>query len=195
MTEESSPEVPKDLDELCAILEAVLFAAPEPLTPAVLRRVFGEEVEAEAIEAGLQALRERTNLPGRGILLEEVAGGWQFLTHPDYFAQVRRTGRANREEKLTPAALETLAIVAYKQPATRAEVDAIRGVASGPLLRALMDRRLVRVVGRADIPGAPFQYGTTPRFLRHFGLRSTRDLPDPSQAARILAEREGGGGS
>lgn len=195
MSDESVPEVPKDPDELCAVLEAVLFAAPEPVTPGVFRKVFGDEVDTDAILAALRRLQQQTNEAGRGVVLEEVAGGWQFLTRPAYFAFVRRTGRAHRDEKLSPAALETLAIVAYKQPATRAEVDSIRGVASGPLLRALMDRRLIRVVGRAEIPGAPFQYGTTPRFLQHFGLRSIKDLPDPRQAARLLAEREGGAAS
>ena len=133
----------------------------------------------------------RANAEGRGILLTEVAGGWQFLTREEHFAHVRRIARTQREEKLTPASIETLSVVAYKQPVTRAEVDAIRGVASGPIVRSLMDRGLVKVTGRADLPGAPFQYGTTRQFLKHFGLKSARDLPDPKELGRLLGERAG----
>lgn len=168
-------------------LEAVLFAAPEPLSAAALRLIFGEELDPTVVHQALELLAHQTNATGRGMRLEEVAGGWQFLTRQEYFPFVQRTGRVHREEKLSPAVIETLAIVAYKQPVTRAEIDAIRGASSANLIRALMDRRLVRVVGRAEVPGAPFQYGTTKRFLRHFGLRSALDLPDPKDAARLLA--------
>lgn len=189
-SDEEAPAAITDADEMVPVLEAVLFAAPEPVTMSTLRKVFGEETDAELINTALERLGERTAVENRGIRLDQVAGGWQFLTREEYFPFVRRTGRANKEERLSPASLETLAVVAYKQPTTRAEVDAIRGVQSGPLLRSLMDRRLVRVVGRADIPGAPFQYGTTKRFLQHFGLKSVRDLPNPKEVAKMLAERD-----
>lgn len=189
--EGSAPPAPADAEALVPILEALLFASPDPLGTAAMKKVFGEEFPKDLLKQALELLKERTNVEGRGVLLTEVAGGWQFLTREDCFPYVRRIARTQREEKLTPAAIETLAVVAYKQPVTRAEVDAIRGVASGPLVRSLMDRGLVKVTGRAELPGAPFQYGTTRQFLKHFGLKSSRDLPDPKELGRILGERAG----
>jgi segregation and condensation protein B len=138
-------------------------------------------------------LQARCEQPGRGIQLIEVAGGWQFRTREEYFPWVQGVARVEREERISPAAIETLAVVAYKQPATRAEIDAIRGAASANHLRSLMDRGLVRVTGRADVPGAPFQYGTTRQFLKHFGLESVKDLPDPKDLQRLLMEQGRGG--
>ena len=185
------PEAPVDAEALVPILEALLFASPDPLGASALRKVFGEEFPRDVLKQALQLLKDRTEAEGRGIILTEVAGGWQFLTREDYFQYVRRIARTRAEEKLTPASIETLAVIAYKQPATRAEIDAIRGVASGPLVRSLMDRGLVKVIGRADLPGAPFQYGTTKQFLKHFGLKSARDLPDPKDLGKMLGERAG----
>jgi segregation and condensation protein B len=170
------------------VLEAILFASPEPLSLAAMARVVGEDVAPETLQTALELLRQATAEPGRGVMLVEVAGGWQFLTRPEHFAAVQRVARTREAERLGPAAIETLAIVAYKQPVTRAEVDALRGASSGPVLRSLMDRGLVRVSGRAELPGAPFTYGTTREFLRHFGLRSTRDLPDVKEWGRLLVE-------
>ncbi len=186
-----APPAPVDAESLAPILEALLFASPEPLGAAAMKKAFGEEFPKDVLAQALEILKERTNADGRGILLTEVAGGWQFLTREDCFPYVRRIARTQREEKLTPAAIETLAVVAYKQPVTRAEVDAIRGVASGPLVRSLMDRGLVKVTGRAELPGAPFQYGTTRQFLKHFGLKSSRDLPGPKELGKLLGERAG----
>lgn len=185
------PDAPADAEALVPILEALLFASPDPLGAPALRKVFGEEFPKDVLKRGLQLLKERTEADGRGIMLTEVAGGWQFLTREDYFQYVRRIARTRAEERLTPAAIETLAVIAYKQPVTRAEIDAIRGVASGPLVRSLMDRSLVKVVGRAELPGAPFQYGTTKQFLKHFGLKSARDLPDPKDLGKMLGEKAG----
>jgi len=188
VTENPAPEVAPET--LLGGLEAVLFGSPEPITFNQLGKIFGEEVATPSLRAALEILKERTAAENRGVLLEEVAGGWQFLTRSEYGSLLDRMGRAQKRERLSPAALETLAVVAWKQPATRAEVDAIRGVACGPLLRTLMDLKLLKVTGRASIPGAPFQYGTTRRFLQHFGLKSARDLPSPKEVARLLAERD-----
>jgi segregation and condensation protein B len=181
----ATPEV------LVPIVEALLFASPEPLALKAIHQAVGEEVDREVVAAALELLQERSAAEGRGIRLEEVAGGWQFLTRHEYFPYVQRVARTRTEERMTPAAVETLAIVAYKQPVTRAEVDAIRGVACGPILRTLMEKGLVRVTGRADVPGHPFQYGTTRTFLKHFGLKSPRDLPDPQELSRLIAEQGG----
>jgi segregation and condensation protein B len=189
-TDSADPAPETSPEELLAPLEAVLFGTPEPLTLKMMSKIFGEEVPTSDLRAALQILKESTAADGRGILLEEIAGGWQFLTRAEYGAYLDRMGRTQKRERLSPAALETLAVVAWKQPATRAEVDAIRGVACGPLLRTLMDLKLLKVTGRASIPGAPFQYGTTRRFLQHFGLKSAKDLPSPKEVARLLAERD-----
>jgi segregation and condensation protein B len=191
----SSPPVPGgapvDPETLVPILEALLFASPEPLGLGALAKVFGEELPRDVLKLAFGILEERTAAAGRGILLTEVAGGWQFFTREECYPYVQRIARTRAEEKLTPAVLETLAVVAYKQPVTRAEIDAVRGVASGPLVRILMDKGMVKVTGRAELPGAPFLYGTTKQFLKHFGLRSARDLPDPKELNRILGERAG----
>lgn len=176
---------------LVPILEAVLFSSPEPVTAATFKKVLGEDLDPAVLDEALELLRAACNADGRGIRLVELAGGWQLLTREEYAPFLQRMGRAQRKERLTPASLETLAVVAYKQPVTRAEIDAVRGVSTGPILRTLMDLKLVRMTGRAELPGAPFQYGTTRRFLEHFGLRSTRDLPSPKEVARFLAERQG----
>ncbi len=169
-------------------LEAVLFSAPEPLTVRTLAGVF-PGTAPEAIEAGLLLLQQRLDVPGRGVRLVAVAGGWQLRTREEYFQFVQGIAKVEREEHISPAAIETLSVVAYKQPVTRAEVDAIRGAASAPHLRLLMERGLIRVTGRADVPGAPFNYGTTKQFLKHFGLQSVKDLPDPKELAKLLAEQ------
>ncbi len=176
------------VETLVPALEAVLFAAPEPLGLNALLGVFGDGTDPEDVRTALEILRDRTAGPGRGVQLVEVAGGWQFMTRPELFPAVQKIAKKEREERLTPAGIETLAVVAYKQPVTRAEVDAIRGAASGPILRTLMDRGLVKVGGRADLPGAPFTYVTTKHFLQHFGLRSVKDLPDQKDLARLLLE-------
>lgn len=181
-----------DAESLVPALEAVLFASPEPLPMASLRRVFGEDVPAESIQAALEILKGRTREAGRGLLLAEVALGWQFLTREEYFPFVEKVAKTRREERITPAGIETLSIIAYKQPVTRADVDGIRGAASGNHIRLLMDRGLVKVSGRAELPGSPFLYGTTKQFLRHFGLRSLADLPDPKDLGRVLAEQLSG---
>jgi segregation and condensation protein B len=180
-------------ESLVPALEAILFSAPEPLSSRALAAAFQGKIPANTLEDALKLLQARCEQPGRGIQLIEVAGGWQFRTREEYFPWVQGVARVEREERISPAAIETLAVVAYKQPATRAEIDAIRGAASANHLRSLMDRGLVRVTGRADVPGAPFQYGTTRQFLKHFGLESVKDLPDPKDLQRLLMEQGRGG--
>jgi segregation and condensation protein B len=174
---------------LVPALEALLFSTPEPLNLAAFKRVFGEEVGGETIQAALELLKEQSREPGRGVMLVEVALGWQYLTREEYFPFVEKIAKTQREERITAAGIETLSIVAYKQPMTRADVDAIRGAASGNHIRLLMDRGLIKVSGRAESPGAPFLYGTTKQFLKHFGLRSLEDLPDPRDLGRVLSDQ------
>ncbi len=161
-----------------AALEAMLFASPDVLGFRSMRRILPEQtVSNEAMREALANLRERYERRESGIILVEISGGWQIQTREEYFEWVQALAKTRTEEKITAAALETLAIIAYKQPITRAEIDAIRGVGSGQIIRTLMDRKMVKVVGRVELPGRPFQYGTTPHFLSHFGLKNLKDLP------------------
>jgi segregation and condensation protein B len=158
------------------VLEALLFAADDPLPLERLREAAGLE-DGREVRALLDALRGEYEATGRAFSLEEVAGGWQVLTRPVFATYLARLHRRADRARLSGAALETLAVVAYRQPVLRTDIERIRGVAAGDVLRALMERDLVRVAGRAEEPGAPLLYGTTPRFLAEFGLRSLRDLP------------------
>jgi len=184
----ASSEPSADALGLVPVLESVLFAAPEPLPLVQLRRILGEETPTPVLLEALEVLTRRTAAEDRGIVLAQVAGGWQFLTRETYWPYVARTAKTRAEEKLTPAAIETLAIVAYKQPVTRAEVDAVRGAVSAPHIRTLVERGLVKTVGRADAPGQPFQYGVTKTFLRRFGLRSAAELPGLDDLKRLAQE-------
>ncbi|MCB9899212.1 MAG: SMC-Scp complex subunit ScpB [Planctomycetes bacterium] len=157
-------------------LEAVLFASGQPLAPAKLARVLG--VPVDEVRAALDALVAAWQAREGAIDLVAIAGGYRFMTRPAFQADLQGLAKKGKTERLSPAALETLSIVAYKQPITRADVEAVRGVAAGPLLRVLLDRDLIRVSGRSPEPGHPLLYGTTKRFLDHFGLESLRQLPD-----------------
>jgi segregation and condensation protein B len=162
------------------IVEALLFAANEPLTARRIREIVGLEDgrEVRRIVDGLQAEYAEA---GRGIQIEEVAGGFRLLSNRDYAEFVEQLSKSERHARLSQAALETLAIVAYKQPIHRADIEAIRGVQVDAVLRALQERGLVRVVGRAEVLGRPFLYGTTRRFLEAFGLKSLKDLPNAEE--------------
>lgn len=161
--------------ELPAIIESLLFAADEPLRLETLRAVL-EGVEAAAIRQALEALSHEYEKRGGGFYLLEVAGGYQLRTRPCFHPWIRRL-RGSGSDRLSRAALETLAIVAYRQPILRAEIENLRGVDCGGVLRLLLERRLIRVMGRREIPGRPLIYGTTRQFLEVFELRDLKDLP------------------
>jgi segregation and condensation protein B len=167
-------------DPKLALVEAALFAADEPL-PA--RRLAGVANLTDAAEARrlVQKLQSLYELEGTAFQIEELAGGFQLLTRPAFHPWLVRVRRAGNDLRLTPAARETLAIVAYRQPVMRADVEAIRGVQCGEVLRLLMEKGLVRIAGRHDSLGRPVLYGTTKRFLQVFGLRTLRDLPQAEQ--------------
>ncbi len=156
-------------------LEALLFAATEPLTAVRLAEALA--VSVGCVKEGLLRLAATLDREERPYELREHGGAWRLYARAEFYPYLLRLGRLRRVERLSPAALETLAVVAYRQPVTRAEIEAIRGVKVGPLLRALLDRKLIQIVGRAEVPGRPFQYGTTRAFLERFGLRSLADLP------------------
>jgi len=162
--------------QLKSAIEALLFVSGNPLSLDRLMGLF-EEAAPERIETQIEALRQEYNDRGAGIMLAELAGGYQLATRPDYVSWIRKFRSVKNSTKLSKAALETLAIVAYKQPITRTEVEAIRGVNIGGILRNLMERRLVKIVGKKDVPGRPMMYGTTPEFLQYFGLKDLSALP------------------
>jgi segregation and condensation protein B len=178
---------PAEADErLIAVLESVLFACGEPITLARLSEVVAGPSKAE-LKAALAALGERAERERRGLRLIEVAGGYQFRTAPEHAEWVRRLFQ-QRPWRLTRATLETLAIVAYKQPITRAEIESIRGVDVDSVLAALLARKLVRIVGRKEVIGRPLLYGTTRQFLEVFGLRDLAALPGLTEVAAAMPE-------
>lgn len=175
------------------IIEALLFASEVPISAGDVARAdpaFDEEV-VERLVAELRAEYERD---GRAFDIYEIAGGYQLLTRPEFAPLLDRFHTVPVSPKLSTPALETLAIIAYRQPVGRAEIEEIRGVGSGGVLRTLQERGLVDVVGRAETLGRPLLYGTTPAFLAHFGFRSLADLPRPEDLPVVLAKASTDGG-
>ena len=164
------------LSGLKGILEAILFVSGEPLS---VDRMLGvvEGVAREELMSALRALQADYAAEGRGLQLVEVAGGFQIATRPDCAPWIKRLEKAKEGARLSRSAMETLAIVAYKQPAVRSEIEQIRGVDSAGVLKTLLERRMVRIVGRKDAPGRPIMYGTTRQFLQAFGMKDLSDLP------------------
>jgi segregation and condensation protein B len=156
-------------------LEALLFVSDEPLTVSVLAQAL--DVDRRTAEELCVRLAEELERRGAGVVLRNVAGGWRLFTHPDAAPEVERFVLSSRQSRLTKAALETLAIVAYKQPVTRHQVSSIRGVNSDGVLRALQDKGLIEEAGRDETPGRPVLYATTPAFLERLGLPSLAALP------------------
>ncbi len=159
-----------------SVVEAILFASDEPLSA---ERIAGiAEISAiKPVRESVEALNSQYEQSGRAFRIEQIAGGYQMMTLPHYNPWLKKLLRNRADNKFSPAALETLAIISYKQPIIRADIEAIRGVASGEILRSLMYKGLVKIVGRAEVIGRPMLYGTTRKFLEVFGLNSIKDLP------------------
>ena len=174
--EEAAPELDDEVDR--RQLEAVLFSSKSALSAGKLAEIL-ERPSSRGVRAAVETLNAEYEAAGRAFAIEEVAGGFVMMTRPEFGQPLAKLHQREGDAKLTPAAIETLSIVAYKQPVLRAEVEAIRGVACGEQLRSLMDKHLVKIAGRAEEPGRPILYGTTRRFLEVFGLNSTKDLPSP----------------
>jgi segregation and condensation protein B len=161
-----------------ASLEALLFSTHHPLTAGRLAELLDLDT-TKPIRRAIKQLNESYQSSGRSFRVEQVAGGFQLLTLPEHGELLKKLHQREIDAKLTKAALETLAIIAYKQPILRADVEAIRGVQCGETIRSLMEKHLVKIAGRAEEPGRPILYGTTKRFLELFGLNSVKDLPQP----------------
>ena len=170
--------------DLKAIIEALIFASPEPVTIKALVKLLDGEPKDEILRA-IDALKRDYDRPG-GLQIVEVAGGWQIVTRPELHEWVRRLFHERTTQKLSVAALETLAVIAYKQPVTALEIAEIRGVNTSGVLSTLLERHLIRIVGRKDVVGRPFLYATTKEFLIRFGLNDLGDLPKIEDMAEAL---------
>jgi segregation and condensation protein B len=170
------------------IVEAVLFASDAPLKAEEIARA-DESLDEDSVEQAIRELQNEYAESGRAYQVMELAEGYQILTLPEFFPYLERFDTVPRPSRLSGPALETLAIIAYRQPIGRLEVEYIRGVSSAGVIRTLQDRGIVDVVGRAEGLGRPLLYGTTSRFLEHFGFRSLDQLPTPEELPVVLRER------
>ncbi|PYR20490.1 MAG: SMC-Scp complex subunit ScpB [Acidobacteria bacterium] len=170
--------------ELKAILEALIFASPEPLTPKAMCKLLDTEPK-EDVQTALADLKQDYERPG-GLQLVEVAGGFQIVTRSDLHDWVRRLFHERTTQKLTVQALETVAVIAYRQPITAAEITEVRGVNTSGVLNTLLERHLIKIVGRKQVVGRPFLYATTREFLIRFGLNDLTDLPKVEDMAEAL---------
>jgi len=188
-TESDDVEEPLALppQEVRAILEALIFASPQPIGPREIGRVLGGAPQEEWLPA-LEEIRADYSKEARGLQLVEVAGGFQITTRPEYNDWVRELLDPKTPTRLSIQALETLAVIAYRQPVTLPEVIELRGVRSGGVVKTLLEKRLIRILGRKDVVGRPMLYGTTKQFLLHFGLRDLSELPDIEEFADVLGE-------
>ncbi|MFI5370410.1 MAG: SMC-Scp complex subunit ScpB [Candidatus Eisenbacteria bacterium] len=173
---------------LQAALEALLFSSDQPLPLSLLAEAL--DAEPAVVSETLVALERDYRAREAGVQLREIAGGWMLVTAPEHAEWVGRLLRGKRKMRLSRAALEALAIIAYKQPVTKSEVEAIRGVDTTGVLATLLERNLVTIRGRSKVVGRPLLYGTTPEFLDYFGLRDLGELPRPEELRALVAARE-----
>lgn len=171
------------------VIEALLFASQAPLSPADLARA-DDDLDEERVEEAIAALRAEYEREERAFTVVEIGGGYQLLTRPEFAPVLERFDSVPSSARLSVPALETLAIIAYRQPVGRAEIEEIRGVGAGGVLRTLQERDLVEVVGRGEGLGRPLLYGTTSFFLQHFGFRTLDDLPRSEDLPVVLAPRD-----
>jgi len=174
--------------QLEAALEALLFSSDQPLSLTLLAESL--DAPAEEVATALEKLGDAYTARGAGVELREIAGGWLLVTTPAQSEWVARLLRGKKRMRLSRAGLETMAIIAYKQPVTKSEVEAIRGVDSSAVLATLLERNLVTIRGRSKVVGRPLLYGTTQEFLDYFGLRDLAELPRPEELRALVAARE-----
>ncbi len=185
-------DINNDRPSLKEIVEALLFASDEPLSLKALSAIVSDSlsVSDQALHECIVELNEEYNRTGRPFQVVEIAGGFQFATRPRFGFWLGRMVQEKSKRKLTVSALESLAVIAYKQPVTKPEIEAIRGVNADYVLRTLLERNMIAIVGRAATPGRPLLYGTTKEFLRHFGINDLSELPKPREIDELLAEAE-----
>jgi segregation and condensation protein B len=169
------------------VVEATLFASQTSLTPAEIARA-DEDLDEDAVRTAIQSLREAYEEAERAFQIYQLGDGYQILTRPEFAPYLERFDSVPRAPHLSPAALETLAIIAYRQPIGRIEIEEVRGVSATSVLRTLVDWELIRVVARGDGLGRPLLYGVTQNFLEHFGLKDVSDLPGPDELPVVLGD-------
>ena len=184
MPAEAAASDPGPSAEIKSIVEALIFASPEPLTPRMLFRLLSDEPKEDVAAAVAALAADYESRPG--LQMVEVAGGYQIVTRPQLHEWVRRLFHERSSQKLTVQGLETLAVIAYKQPITAVEITEIRGVNTSGVLSTLLERHLIKIVGRKNVVGRPFLYATTKEFLIRFGLRDLKDLPKIEDMAEAL---------
>jgi len=172
---ERAPRPSRELSELVAVVEALIFVADEPITSKLIADVLGEE--KQAVEAAVEQLSQEYEHRESGLQIRELAGGWQIATRTEFHEEVRKFLKTRPSAKLSLASLETLAVIAYKQPVTVPEILEIRGVQSASAIKTLLDKRLIVAKGRKETVGRPMQYGTSKDFLLQFGLKDLTELP------------------
>ncbi len=164
-------------EEIKHAIEALLFASEKPLSPEQIQEAFEEDLGAQEIRRALEALKKEYIEGNRGFKLFEIAGGFQLVSDPRFASYLKRFYQAREKKRLSQASLETLSVIAYRQPATRADIEFIRGVNVDGAIKTLLEKGLIRIVGRKEVPGRPMLYGTTKEFLEHFGMNSIKELP------------------
>jgi segregation and condensation protein B len=172
-----------------AILESLLLVSSEPLTAEKLKDVL-EGVDRKTVDRLMSDLQKEFDNREGGIRIAQVAGGYQFVTPVDHSLWVRRLKKSKSSQRLSKPSLETLAIIAYKQPVVKAEVDDIRGVDSSGVIKGLLDKRLIKIIGRMEAAGRPLMYGTTREFMQYFGLKDLTDLPTLKEFEEMSREEE-----
>jgi segregation and condensation protein B len=171
------PRIPPE--ETQRLVEALLFSSDRPLGGGKIASIIGKGVRGGDVRGAVERLNTGYAEEGRAFEIADVAGGYQMVTRPEFFPLIQKLRTDEKSARLSEAALDTLAVIAYRQPILKADINHIRGVESGPLLRTLIEKNLVRIAGRADQPGRPILYGTTKKFMEVFGLKSLSDLPKP----------------
>jgi segregation and condensation protein B len=186
-TEEAEPPRPRETRwaKIRAGLEALLFSSPRPIPEKEIEEAL--EATREAVSDALESLRQEAESADRGIRLELVAGGWRYVTRPEFDSMLRRYHEVSERSRLSLAALETLAIIAYRQPITLPEIQEVRGVNSASVVNTLFEKKLITTAGRKAVVGTPFLYRTTPEFLVRFGLKELEELPRPEELAEDMA--------
>jgi segregation and condensation protein B len=180
-----------ELDRLAALCEAVLAVAGEPVTIEALAAAAGEGVDAEQVREAMVLVRTRHDAPASGLVVEQVAGGFRLATRAEHEGALKGYLGFRSRTKLSQAALETLAIVAYRQPITLPEINFLRGVSSAAVVRTLLERKLIAVAGRKQVVGTPLLYRTTKEFLVHFGLLDLAALPTPEEVEQAAGDTSG----
>ena len=188
---EAEPPRPRETkaERIRPALEALLFSSTRPISEKDLREAL--EATSDAVAEALETLAREADIRERGIQLERVASGWRYVTRPEHDSLLRKFHEVSERSRLSLAALETLAIIAYRQPITLPEIQEIRGVNSASVLNTLFEKKLVTTAGRKQVVGTPFLYRTTPDFLMRFGLNELNELPKPEEIAEDLAATVG----